>query len=96
MVRIDDGESLAWNAVVWPFSWAQVKQLPGKKYAVLTHPLGGHTSEALALVSALDFSRYTPRTYLISEGDNLSLQKATLLELSKSVDSVALTVCYLI
>ncbi|KAK7057141.1 UDP-N-acetylglucosamine transferase subunit ALG14 [Favolaschia claudopus] len=44
---------------------------------------GGHTSEALTLISALDFSRYTPRTYIISEGDVLSAQKAHDLELSK-------------
>jgi len=31
-------------------------------------------------VSALDFSRYTPRTYLVSEGDELSAQKAIALE----------------
>jgi len=41
---------------------------------------GGHSSEALSLVSALDFSRYTPRTYLVSEGDSLSAQKAIALE----------------
>ncbi|PAV18498.1 glycosyltransferase family 1 [Pyrrhoderma noxium] len=41
---------------------------------------GGHTSEALSLVSSLDFSRYTPRKYIISEGDSLSAQKASDLE----------------
>ncbi|KAG1732217.1 glycosyltransferase family 1 protein [Suillus paluster] len=41
---------------------------------------GGHTGEALKLVSALDFSRYTPRTYIISEGDVLSARKALALE----------------
>ncbi|GLB37474.1 putative involved in protein N-glycosylation [Lyophyllum shimeji] len=46
---------------------------------------GGHTTEALALVSALDFSRYIPRTYIISQGDNLSAQKAASLELTKGV-----------
>ncbi|KAJ6593963.1 oligosaccharide biosynthesis protein Alg14-like protein, partial [Mycena capillaripes] len=46
--------------------------------------LGGHTSEALALISALDFTRYSPRTYVISEGDSLSAQKAAELELSKA------------
>jgi len=45
---------------------------------------GGHTSEALTLVSALDFSRYYPRTYIISEGDGLSAQKVRDLEASKS------------
>ena len=53
-----------------------------------THPpaptlrlcLGGHSSEALTLISSLDFSRYTPRTYLVSEGDSLSATKAIALE----------------
>ncbi|KAJ7096258.1 oligosaccharide biosynthesis protein Alg14-like protein [Mycena epipterygia] len=45
---------------------------------------GGHTSEALALISALDFNRYSPRTYVISEGDSLSAQKAANLESSKA------------
>jgi len=45
---------------------------------------GGHTSEALALVSALDFSRYTPRVYIISEGDSLSAEKAVALEARKT------------
>jgi beta-1,4-N-acetylglucosaminyltransferase len=41
---------------------------------------GGHTSEALTLMSALDFRRYTHRIYIVSEGDNLSAQKALALE----------------
>lgn len=41
---------------------------------------GGHTSEALTLASALDFSRYHPRTYIVSDGDVLSAQKAVDLE----------------
>jgi len=45
---------------------------------------GGHSSEALALVSTLDFSRYTPRTYLVSEGDSLSATKALALERLKA------------
>jgi len=49
--------------------------------------LGGHSSEALALVSALDFSRYTPRTYIVSEGDRLSEQKAVALERLKATAS---------
>ena len=46
---------------------------------------GGHTTEALALVSGLDFTRYTPRTYIISDGDTLSAQKARELEEKKHV-----------
>ncbi|KAI0288531.1 oligosaccharide biosynthesis protein Alg14 like-domain-containing protein [Russula brevipes] len=48
---------------------------------------GGHSSEALSLVSALDFTRYTPRTYLVSEGDPLSEQKATALERLKTASA---------
>jgi len=43
---------------------------------------GGHTSEALMLMSSLDFGRYFPRTYIISQGDILSAQKAIALESS--------------
>lgn len=38
--------------------------------------IGGHTTEAMTLISALDSKRYNRRTYLVSEGDNLSVQKA--------------------
>jgi len=41
---------------------------------------GGHTTEAITLVSSLDFERYSPRTYIIGEGDVLSAQKAVKLE----------------
>ncbi|KAI0930423.1 hypothetical protein AcW1_009120 [Taiwanofungus camphoratus] len=47
---------------------------------------GGHTSEALMLLSSLDFSRYCPRMYIISEGDTLSAQKALSLESVKAAD----------
>ncbi|KIL00700.1 glycosyltransferase family 1 protein [Paxillus rubicundulus Ve08.2h10] len=42
---------------------------------------GGHTSEALMLTSALDLTRYAPRTYIISEGDTLSAKKAIAFEI---------------
>ncbi|PCH43653.1 glycosyltransferase family 1 protein [Wolfiporia cocos MD-104 SS10] len=48
---------------------------------------GGHTSEALTLLSCLDFSRYYPRTYIISDGDAFSAQKAIALETSKAAGS---------
>lgn len=38
-------------------------------------------------MSALDFSRYTPRTYLVSEGDSLSAQKAIALERLKAASA---------
>ena len=67
---------------------------------IIHHPnahchLGGHSSEALSLVSALDFSRYTPRTYLVSEGDSLSAQKVVTLERLKTAPtpSLASTAC---
>ncbi|EIN11306.1 oligosaccharide biosynthesis protein Alg14 like protein [Punctularia strigosozonata HHB-11173 SS5] len=45
---------------------------------------GGHTSEALTLVSTLDFNRYCPRIYIVSEGDALSTNKAKSLEARKA------------
>lgn len=48
--------------------------------------VGGHTSEALKLASALDFGRYSPRTYIVSEGDTFSAQKALALEHIKAAD----------
>ncbi|KAI0355566.1 oligosaccharide biosynthesis protein Alg14 like protein [Trametes cingulata] len=48
---------------------------------------GGHTSEALSLLSALDFARYSPRTYFIGEGDSLSMRKALELESLKAADA---------
>ncbi|KAJ9108497.1 hypothetical protein QFC20_003403 [Naganishia adeliensis] len=41
---------------------------------------GGHTGEAIQLLSALDATRYTPRTYIFCTGDSISLTKATSLE----------------
>ncbi|KAF8973219.1 UDP-N-acetylglucosamine transferase subunit ALG14 [Flammula alnicola] len=41
---------------------------------------GGHTSEALTLMSSLDSRRYNRRTYIVSRGDNMSVQKALDLE----------------
>jgi beta-1,4-N-acetylglucosaminyltransferase len=54
------------------------------EYPCFDYVTGGHTSEALTLISALDFSRYTPRIYIISEGDSLSAEKAAALESQKS------------
>lgn len=48
---------------------------------------GGHTSEAITLISSLDFSRYYPRTYIVSQGDVLSAKKASALEFSKASES---------
>lgn len=48
---------------------------------------GGHTSEALMLTSGLDFSRYSPRIYIVSEGDTLSTNKVVSLERSKAFRS---------
>ncbi|KAI0070178.1 glycosyltransferase family 1 protein [Panus rudis PR-1116 ss-1] len=47
---------------------------------------GGHTSEAITLLSSLDFSRYGPRTYIYSQGDSLSAKKATELEFTKAAE----------
>lgn len=49
----------------------------------------------LTLVSAINFSRFTPRKYIVTEGDHLSAQKAAALELLKS-DGASKTVGFLI
>ncbi|KAG8996811.1 UDP-N-acetylglucosamine transferase subunit [Tulasnella sp. JGI-2019a] len=41
---------------------------------------GGHTTEALKLLSALDFKQYRRRVYLVSSGDALSIGKVRELE----------------
>ena len=44
---------------------------------------GGHTGEMLRLLCGMDLARYSPRTYLISSGDSLSLAKVSELERSR-------------
>ncbi|KAI6046222.1 glycosyltransferase family 1 protein [Pisolithus marmoratus] len=51
---------------------------------------GGHTAEASILLSALDFSRYCPRTYIVNEGDELSTQRAVALEKLQSAKNTPL------
>ncbi|KAG8891229.1 UDP-N-acetylglucosamine transferase subunit, partial [Tulasnella sp. 417] len=41
---------------------------------------GGHTTEALTLLSTLDLSRYPVRKYLVSSGDGMSCEKALAFE----------------
>lgn len=53
----------------------------------LPRRIGGHTSEALALLSGLDFDRYCPRKYVVSQGDILSAKKAITLESERASDS---------
>jgi len=48
---------------------------------------GGHTTEILKLVSSLEFTRYSPRIYIVSSGDSLSAEKARVLETSKASGS---------
>jgi len=45
---------------------------------------GGHTSEALTLISALDPERFNRIIYVVSSGDNLSIQKAVDFEVSRT------------
>ena len=61
----------------------------------LTSNEGGHTSEALLLLSAIDFARYTPRSYIVSQEDTLSVQRAVEFESSKgtSTPKASMLVC---
>ena len=65
-------------------------QSPAATLGLYRNYLGGHSSEALTLVSTLDFARYTPRTYLVSEGDSLSATKAIALERLKAASGSSL------
>lgn len=44
------------------------------------HCIGGHTAEMKALMTTLDFNRYTPRTYVCCHGDEMSLRTITDIE----------------
>ncbi|KAK0486092.1 glycosyltransferase family 1 protein [Armillaria novae-zelandiae] len=48
---------------------------------------GGHTSEAIALLSSLDYARFSSRIYIVGDGDTLSTQKAIDLESKKCASS---------
>ena len=49
--------------------------------------VGGHTAEMLNLLSMLQKDKFTPRFYIAAATDNMSLQKAHLMEKSL-VDTV--------
>ncbi|KAF7288683.1 UDP-N-acetylglucosamine transferase subunit ALG14 [Mycena chlorophos] len=68
---------------ILPTSRSPVTPSQSKRLAVFLGS-GGHTTEALALISALDFARYRPRTYILSEGDAFSYQKAVYHEDSRA------------
>ncbi|KAF8418525.1 oligosaccharide biosynthesis protein Alg14-like protein, partial [Tirmania nivea] len=53
---------------------------------------GGHTSEALLLLSTVDFSKLTYRTYIVSSGDSLSAQKARDFEVSRAPSPGSFTI----
>ena len=49
---------------------------------------GGHTSEMLRLVSALDTSKYFPRTYMLAETDTSSMCKLKTFNLEGQVEVI--------
>ncbi|KAF8458872.1 oligosaccharide biosynthesis protein Alg14 like-domain-containing protein [Terfezia claveryi] len=53
---------------------------------------GGHTSEALLLLSSLNPSKLSYRTYIVSSGDSLSAQKALDFELSRASSPESFTI----
>jgi hypothetical protein len=53
----------------------------------LMHCIGGHTAEMKALVTTLDFNRYTPRTYVYCHGDEMSLRTITEIEATQPTAS---------
>lgn len=44
--------------------------------------IGGHTAEMLNVLQVLQKDRFSPRVYIAAATDNMSLQKARLLESS--------------
>ena len=57
--------------------------IPGYWISSLIWLTGGHTTEALALLESVSFSRYGSRVYFVSEGDAFSEQKAVEFEKHK-------------
>ena len=49
---------------------------------------GGHTAEMLRLLGGMNLENYTPRVYVVAEGDKLSVEKVEKLE-SKAIDNQA-------
>ncbi|ORY28166.1 oligosaccharide biosynthesis protein Alg14 like-domain-containing protein [Naematelia encephala] len=47
---------------------------------------GGHTAEMIALISTLDMTRYTPRTYVHCRGDDMSLRLVSAFESRQTGD----------
>ena len=82
-------EAAGHSPVTWPFSWDQVRYFNSLISSIISRDIisGGHTSEAITLISSLNFSRYYPRTYMISQGDILSAKKASALELLKASEN---------
>lgn len=56
--------------------------------------IGGHTTEMLKLLSALDKHKYR-RVYIVGEGDALSIQKAMDIESQTPTDEVLIRSLYL-
>lgn len=65
------------------------------KLRILKEIQGGHTSECLTLLSSLDFTRYTDRIYFVSDGDSLSIERASALEIAKTNKSQSKVTKYL-
>ena len=53
---------------------------------------GGHTAEMLGLLSALDFSRFTPRTYVRGQSDTTSMPRIENLEAARGTGSYQVAV----
>ena len=49
---------------------------------------GGHTSEMLRLISALDKTKYSPQTYMLAETDTSSLSKVQAMNLEGQIEVI--------
>ena len=59
---------------------------------IILSALGGHTAEMLNLLAVLRKDRFNPRFYIAAATDNMSLEKAQLLENSLSTEVLYFTV----
>ena len=69
-------------------------------YCGCRYVIGGHTSEILRLLAAVDLKTYVPRHYIIADTDKISEQKVRSFEenvpLNETQQNVSKCICFVI
>jgi beta-1,4-N-acetylglucosaminyltransferase len=68
---------------------AKKRTSPGRTLIVLGS--GGHTAEMLRLLGGMNLHNYTPRVYVVAEGDKMSVDKVEKFESTASNSTLGLT-----